>query len=190
MTFADRWLCTKYDALGRRADAFHAITERLERLGRPVTIVETGCVRQEGNWAGDGQSTIVWDQFVQYAGGKAYSVDLDPKAAALAHSLTSDQTTVEANDSIAWLTHMAVFGLTADLLYLDSYDIDWSNPEPSMRHHLAEVTAAAPMLQPGSIVAVDDNQDGVGKGHLVGVYAEDHKWETLCDGYVRAWVVT
>ena len=155
-----------------------------------MTIVETGCVRQEGNWAGDGQSTIVWDQFVQYAGGKAYSVDLDPKAAALAHSLTSDQTTVEANDSIAWLTHMAVFGLTADLLYLDSYDIDWSNPEPSMRHHLAEVTAAAPMLQPGSIVAVDDNQDGVGKGHLVGVYAEDHKWETLCDGYVRAWVVT
>jgi hypothetical protein len=189
MTFADRWLCTKYDALGHRANAFHAITERLEQLGRPVTIVETGCLRQEGNWGGDGQSTIVWDQFVQHIGGKVYSVDLDPKAAALAHSLTSDHTTVECNDSVAWLTHLASFDLEVDFLYLDSYDIDWSNPEPSMQHHLAEVRAATPMLRPGTIVAVDDNQDGVGKGHLVGVHATDNNWLEMCDSYVRAWIV-
>jgi cephalosporin hydroxylase len=190
MTFADHWLCTKYDALNHRADAFHLITERLEAMARPVTIIETGCVRQEGNWAGDGQSTIVWDKFVQHVGGAVHSVDLDPHAAALAHSLTSEQTTVESNDSVAWLLRMAMVGLKTDLLYLDSYDIDWADPEPSMRHHLAEVKVARPMLSPGSIVAVDDNQPEVGKGFLVGEYAEREGWQELYGGYVRVWAVT
>lgn len=190
MTFMDAWLCTRWQDLGKRAEAFNVITERLESLGRPVTIVETGCVRQEGNWGGDGQSTLVWDKFVQHVGGKVYSVDLDAHAAALAHALTSDHTTVEANDSIAWLMHMAPFGLEVDFLYLDSYDIDWANPEPSMEHHLEEVLAAEPMLHPGSIVAVDDNSEDVGKGYLVGKHAERHGWDILCDGYVRAWIVS
>lgn len=189
MTFMDAWLSTKWDDLSRRAEPFHAITEYLESLNCPVTIVETGCLRQEGNWGGDGQSTIVWDRFVQHVGGKVYSVDLDPHAAALAHSVTSEQTTVESNDSVAWLMHMAPLGLVADLLYLDSYDIDWENPNPSMEHHLAELAAAEPMLRPGSVVAVDDNQPGVGKGYLVGENAERYDWEVLHDGYVRAWIV-
>lgn len=189
MTFMDAWLCTKWTDLDQRAKAFHTITGYLEGLERPVVIVETGCLRQEGNWNGDGQSTIVWDQFVQRVGGKVYSVDLDPHAAALAHSLTSNQTTVESNDSVAWLMHMGPVGLDIDFLYLDSYDIDWENPEPSMEHHLEEVLAAEPMLHPGSVVAVDDNLPNVGKGYLVGKHAERHGWEILCDSYVRAWIV-
>ena len=189
MTFIDWWLCTRYTELGVRAEPFYEITRHLESLGRPVTIVETGCVRQSGDWGGDGQSTVVWDKFVQYAGGSVFSVDIDPRAAALAHACTSDRTTVEANDSVAWLLRMSALGMVADLLYLDSYDIDWSDPGPSMRHHEREIRAAAPMLVPGSVVAVDDNKTDTGKGHLVGVYAEAHGWSTLVDGYVRAWLV-
>jgi hypothetical protein len=188
-TFMDHWLCTRYRDLNLRAEAFDAITAQLESLGRPVTIVETGCLRQEGNWAGDGQSTLVWDKFVNYAGGTVLSVDLDPHAAALANSLTSDLTRVESNDSVAWLLHSAAVGLQVDFLYLDSYDIDWANPEPSMKHHEKELVAARPMLRPGTIVAVDDNTPTAGKGYLVGVTAEREGWHVLADGYVRAWIV-
>ena len=188
-TFMDRWLCTRIYDLDARADAFAAITSHLEQLGRPVTIVETGCLRQENNWGGDGQSTIVWDQFVQHVGGRVYSVDLDPKAAALANSLTSDQTRVEANDSVAYLTHLATLGLQVDFLYLDSFDIDWDDPEPSMKHHEKELVVARPMLRSGAIIAVDDNKPNAGKGHLVGVVAEREEWDVLVDGYVRAWIV-
>lgn len=189
-TFMDRWLCTRISDLQQRGPAFDAITQHLEALGRDVTIVETGCLRQEGNWAGDGQSTLVWDAFVNYQGGRVYSVDLDVKAAALANSLTSDLTTVEANDSVAYLMHLATIGLTADLLYLDSFDIDWANPDPSMQHHERELDAAWPMLQPGSIVGVDDNLPRVGKGYLVGQVAERKGWTELHSGYIRAWIVT
>lgn len=188
-TFMDRWLCTKYADLDARAEPFALITGHLESLGRPVTIVETGCLRQEHNWAGDGQSTLVWDAFVNHVGGKVYSVDLDPKAAALANSLTSDLTRVESNDSVAYLTHLSTIGVQADFLYLDSFDIDWDDPEPSMKHHERELIAARPMLKPGSIVAVDDNKPHTGKGHLVGVIAEREEWDVLVDGYVRAWIV-
>ena len=189
-TFLDRWLCTRYADLNARADAFDKITKHLETWGRDVVIVETGCLRQEGNWAGDGQSTLVWDAFVNYQGGTVYSVDLDVRAAALANSLTSDRTRVEANDSVAYLLRLATLGVGADLLYLDSYDIDWANPEPSMQHHEQELEAAWPMLHPGSIVAVDDNRPGVGKGYLVGLVAERKGWTVLADDYVRAWIVT
>ena len=189
-TFMDRWLCTRYRDLAARGDAFATITAELESLGRDVTIVETGCLRQEGNWAGAVQPTLAWDAVVNYQGGRVYSVDLDVKAAALANSLTSDRTSVEANDSVAYLLHLATLGITVDLLYLDSYDIDWANPEPSMRHHEAELDAAWPMLAPGSIVAVDDNRGDVGKGGLVAVVAERKGWTVLTNDYVRSWIVT
>lgn len=189
-TFLDRWLCTRYKELGARANAFDQITAHLETLGRDVVIVETGCLRQQANWGGDGQSTLVWDAFVNYAGGKVYSVDLDVKAAALANSLTSTRTTVDANDSVAWLLRLATIGLAVDFLYLDSYDIDWGDPQPSMQHHQKELAAALPMLAPGAVVAVDDNRPDAGKGHLVGLYAEREGWRVLVDEYVRAWIVT
>ena len=185
----EQWIATKRDRLAGRADAFEAITSRLVSLGREITIVETGCARLEGNWAGDGQSTLVWDALVNDTGGIVLSVDIDPKAVSLANSLTSDLTRVECNDSVQWLMHMAVCGLSVDFLYLDSYDIDWANPRPSMEHHERELDAAWPMLQPGTIVAVDDNQPNVGKGYLVGLIAERNNWETVADGYVRAWSV-
>jgi hypothetical protein len=189
-TFMDRWLCTRYRDLDRRGPAFDNITAHLETLGRDVIIVETGCLREEGNWGGDGQSTLVWDAFVNYQGGQVFSVDLDVKAAALANSLTSDKTRVEANDSLAYLLHLATLGLSVDLLYLDSYDIDWSQPEPSMQHHVKELDAAWPMLKPGTVVAVDDNLPKVGKGYLVAQVAKREGWTVLAEGYVLAWIVT
>lgn len=48
-----------------------------------------------------------------------------------------------------------------DVLYLDSYDVDWTNPSGSMEHHLQELKAAWPLLARRSIVAFDDTPSGV-----------------------------
>lgn len=188
--FKDVWLAQHRGKLGARAIAFDAITDHLESLGRDVTVVETGCMRQEGNWSGDGQSTLVWDALVNMVGGQVWSVDIDRAAVELAQRSTSDKTIVKCMDSVAFLTFMAeASGIVADLLYLDSFDIDWNNPAPSQEHHERELEAALPMLRIGSIVAVDDNTDFTGKGYLVGRYADAHGWLTLVDTYVRAWIV-
>lgn len=182
----DLWLNTKYKDLSKRADAFDTLTLSLESLNRPVTIVETGCSRQEYNWEGDGNSTVIWDKFVNYFGGVVYSVDIDPVATQYARSLVSQKTKVITSDSIEWLK---TFNTKIDLLYLDSYDIDWNNPEPSMKHHEQELLASLHMLSKDSIVAVDDNLENVGKGYLVEKIAKEKEWTFLINQYIKAWIV-
>src|SRR4029077_17609975 len=69
--------------LGNRKTTFTKIFEYLDAFKRPVIIVETGCARnmhdtEEKNWRADGQSTILFDHYVQANGGRVYSVDIDP----------------------------------------------------------------------------------------------------------------
>ena len=49
----------KVNRRAKRAVTFRAVYERLlARKPRDITVVETGCLRSAGNWAGDGQSTL------------------------------------------------------------------------------------------------------------------------------------
>ena len=49
--------------LDKRSQSFASMFEYLDRLERPVGIVETGCTRQPGNWIGDGNSTVLFDRY-------------------------------------------------------------------------------------------------------------------------------
>lgn len=185
------WLDERLLRLGRRAAAFSALWDALTALQRPVVIVETGATREVDNWEGDGQSTRVWDALVTAVGGEVWTCDLDPEAVKVTRSLVSARVNVQESDSLLWLPHIVTyvkktFG-QVDLLYLDSFDIDWANPRPSMDHHRKELDLAMPMLGPGSIVAVDDNIDGVGKGMGVGFELLRRRWQPMLQTYIRAW---
>ena len=74
--------------LAHRTEGFRKVFDHLDRFDRPVGIVETGCVRQQDNWAGDGQSTILFDRYAElHPRSAVFSVDRDPEAAALCRSL-------------------------------------------------------------------------------------------------------
>jgi hypothetical protein len=77
--------------LMHRADTFRRIFDYLDRLNRPIGIVETGCVRTKDNWLGDGQSTLLFDHYAKnHAGSLVLSVDIDATATALCKSMVSD----------------------------------------------------------------------------------------------------
>ncbi len=181
--------------LGARAETFRAIFGALlERRSSDVRIVETGTLRNPGSWD-DGQSTFMFDQLVAACGGLFWSVDISVDAAAAARQVCSPRTQLVVNDSIAFLRtlHKTAPDLRLDLLYLDSYDIDFDNPGPSARHHLHELEAALPMLAPGSLVCLDDTfatADGVtGKGSLVDGRMRELGAEQLFSDYQTAWVM-
>jgi hypothetical protein len=120
-------------ALARRSETFALVFEYLDRLDRPVGIIETGCVRQLGNWGGDGGSTLLFDKYAQtHPGSAVQSVDIDPKATQLCRSLVSDRVTVHTADSVSFLGTLADTvqpdSQVLDLLYLDSFDLDKANP--------------------------------------------------------------
>ena len=167
--------------LGKRHEAFHYLYETLPEA---CLIVETGSVREFGNWEGDGQSTIVWDTIAADRQGAVITIDIDPTGAQLVASLGLSHTIAMTSDSLVALPTLTE---QVDLLYLDSFDVDFELPQPAAEHHLKELNAALHLLRSGSIVAVDDNKETGGKGDEVATYFAAHNVPEIITGYVRAW---
>ena len=171
----------EWDRLGQRADAFRTLGELLPE---GFLLVETGTIRKIDNWEGDGQSTIAWSTFAATKSGTVVTIDIDPVGADLVARLELPHVIAHTGDSLRVLPTLTG---VVDLLYLDSFDVNFSDPEPAAAHHLAELDAAWHLLASGSVVAVDDNLDGVGKGTKVADRLLAEGATEIVSGYVRAW---
>jgi hypothetical protein len=198
--------------LARRADSFGKVFSYLDRLDRPVVIVETGCVRRKEAWEADGQSTILFDKYAKFhPGSLLLSVDIDPAATAVCRSLVRPEVQIHTGDSVAFLKTLVDArppqAKPIDLLYLDSFDVDLHNPLPSANHALKELLMAAPLLSHEALVVVDDsplsllgtaNPDGSitlvdtprtgGKGRLISEYATQTGAKLYFADYQCAWL--
>ena len=183
--------------LEKRAAGFEVLFAALEQLPGPLLILETGTLRQPGNWEGDGQSSYMFDVFIQAEqarrrGGTFFSIDLGLESIAAARQVCSGITNLVCNDSVLALHSLASVmpGQQASLLYLDSFDLDIADPMPSATHHMMEVAAASSLLGGGSLVAVDDylidGQVG-GKGLLVDLYMNSINAAVIHSGYQKIW---
>ena len=149
------------------------------------TLVETGTARSGvSGCEGDGCSTIVWDLWAALHQAHFYSVDSDAQALETASAGLQTQgsaSTFVHADSVAFLHD---FGRPIDFLYLDSYDFDPNDPDPSQQHHLNEIIAAYPWLHEKSIVMLDDCALPFGgKGKLAIAFLEEKGWKILQSGY-------
>ena len=149
--------------LALREVSFRKIFQYLDTLADPITIVETGCARLADNWAGDGQSTVLFDRYVcsRAAGALVHTIDLSPAATTACEALVGDNVLIYTGDSVAVLPGVAKQltneGRKIDLLYLDSYDLDWQNPTPSSVHHLKELVSIIRAINSTTLVVVDDS---------------------------------
>jgi glycosyltransferase involved in cell wall biosynthesis len=201
--------------IGVRANTFRQIFEYLEsRQKSSYTIVETGCARVKDNWAGDGQSTVMFDHFVNHYDGRVFSVDINRESCESLQTRVTPKTQIACSDSVPFLWKLSQQGdLDIDLLYLDSYDVDWQNPHPSCLHHMKELCAIMPLLKPGTLVVVDDSvkaigvlpnppkEDGtmgftpikdlgvMGKGTYVDNFFRNIGCQRVIDGYQSGWIM-
>ncbi len=189
--FAEAFAAHYAPRLAERAEGFAALFATLAGQPGPPLILETGTLRLAGNWAGDGQSTFLFDHFVRDRAGVLISIDVNLDSLETARAVCSGRTQLLCNDSVMALATLA--GLIArpvSLLYLDSFDLDVANPGPSAAHHAMELAAAAKLLGPGSLVAVDDYAvKGLvgGKGAIVDRYMAATDAEVLYSGYQKIW---
>ena len=177
-----------HEGLYCRADGFNMIFAYLESLQHPeYHIIETGTIRKPNNWK-DGNSGFLFAELTKMHGGLVKSVDINQKAVDTANNfVNSKHYTAYCSDSVAWLKQQTDLD-QIDLFYLDSYDVEWSDDEPSATHHLNEFLVIEPFLNSGKIVAVDDNSfltsgKRTGKGRKIFEYLEKKSVLPMYDEY-------
>lgn len=155
-----RWFEEVLPKLEKRAVSIKKIIDYLETLSTPIFILETGCLRKIDSFAGDGQSTLIFDNYIQYRGkgSKIFSVDINELNVRACKNTVSENVHVEWSDSIKFISNFnkLIKDNKLSLLYLDSFDVNWDYPLESSAHHLKELTAAIPYISEETLVVVDD----------------------------------
>jgi len=130
--------------------------------GKPAVILETG----SSAWGTN--SSMLMDAYVNSFGGAFHSVDtrLEPMFS-LRQTCTS-RSQFHCDDSVAFLKKFlatppqAPSGRHFDLIYLDSWDVNWRDLLPSALHGLHEFLSILPALKPGTLMLVDDTPKDAG----------------------------
>lgn len=188
--------------LGHRQSGFDFIFNYLKDIKDPL-IVETGCARKMDNYGGDGQSSLLFDKYINQYGGEFHTVDISPESTSYCEGqMTCDKSHVYTEDSIAQLKHLNYLfqerNTKIDFLYLDSFDSPRDNPDvvqQSALHHLYELLTISPSLKNGALIGVDDNwieqRNGqniiAGKGQFVFDYMNKSGRKLVHDGYQLFW---
>jgi len=187
----DVFLKKYYGLLARRRDTFKKMFEYLESLEKEeYLIVETGICRSENSFSGDGMSSLMFDDFINYYGGKFITVDINKENVNFAKTKLSVKSDIINEDSVIALEKISNSNksIGVDLLYLDSFDIDWKNPHISALHHFKELFSAKEMIKDHTLIVIDDNLNNMGKGMYVADYMSNLNKEKYFDEYQIGWI--
>ncbi len=180
--------------IGKRREAFEVMLDHLSNSQYPL-IVETGVSRQENSVDGDFMSTLIWDAAANQYQGTVQCVDINPDNCRFTKNKTSDRTMVYCGDSVKFLAYKEQeydkLSRKIDLLYLDSYDIDFDNWHPSALHHVYELFAIKGALKSGTLICVPGNlilnDMHVGKGTYIAEWMAAIGKEMIYQGYQCIW---
>src|SRR6202035_4675188 len=129
-----------------REKTFRKMFEHLDSFDRPVHMIETGCIEEPDNWAGNGCSTILFDHYIyHHPGSTARSVEIDPEKVKKAKEICP-RVWFHCGDSVEFLGNRDIWDHKIDLLYLDASNHNWMSEVPSQVHHYNELMAAMPKL--------------------------------------------
>src|ERR1700686_2658097 len=118
-----------------REITFRKIFEHLDSFDRPVHIIETGCIEEADNWAGNGCSTTLFSKYIEaHIGSTAVSIEIDRKKVDKARDICRN-VLFYVGDSVEELRQIAKGPHRADLLYLDASNHNWMAEMPSQVHH-------------------------------------------------------
>jgi len=187
------------DHIYNRSGTFYKAFEYLEnkiRLReaaggtRRTHILETGCTREKRCFS-DGNSTVMFDHFVNFYEGSVTSIDINPENCRLCSSITTDKVTVICGDSVKSIYDKIedTEKDPIDLVYLDSFDLDISNPHDSAMHHVKELVALLPLLKGETLILIDDSiTKQLSKGKYVREFFDNIGIEPFFDDYQLAYI--
>lgn len=154
-------------------------------------IVETGCMRQKEDW-GAGCSSLIFSETLAHFPEKGHlaSIDINRDNLKICYNETKHtEKIIPVNeDSVSFLNR---FGDEIGLLYLDSYDIEPSDPynKQCQAHQLKEIQAIYSRLKDDTIILLDDNFfNNGGKTELTKQFLMEKGWACPLDHEQTVWI--
>jgi hypothetical protein len=128
---------------------FKKLFENMQGLKEP-NILETG-IASAGT-----DSTYLFNEYIKKYGGRFWSVDINPNLVNRHKGNMCPGTELICSDSVKFLKEWTEKNSEANVIYLDSYDLDFYNPEQSGKHGLAEYNALKPVIKQNTLLLIDD----------------------------------
>jgi hypothetical protein len=128
---------------------FKKLFDEMKDLKNPI-ILESG-IASAGT-----QSTYLFNEYVKKYGGFFWSVDTNKRLVDMHQGNMCPATTLVCDDSVSFFKNWSKSHEEVNVVYLDSYDLDFYNPFPSGNHGLAEYRALMPVLKKNTLMLIDD----------------------------------
>lgn len=138
-----------------------SVQDHSSRKGLEMALASCGDIRlivETGTSAWGCDSTRLLDRVARMKSAKLFSVDIRPEASHWLKHQLSKQTKLFVQDSIEFFTTTLPRQCpnAIDFAYLDSFDLDYRNPEPSELHCWEEFQYVCRFARIGAIVLIDD----------------------------------
>lgn len=172
----------------RRWAGFSYIAKQLSSYGHSPKILEVGCMRVDGSWEADGQSTRVWDWMCKGGSALCNSFDLSAEHVALAR-LHCRNVNAYVGEGIRMISQNP-YGVADDLdvLFLDGMDFTGPHAYNAWISHIGMLAAAWPRLKPGCLIVLDDCVDNnEGKHVMIKDFFRRMGNEPLIESYMHIW---
>lgn len=128
---------------------FKKLFEEMKGLKNPY-ILESGIASAGTN------STYLFNEYVRKYGGLFWSVDINPALVREHQGNMCPGTQLICDDSVHFFTNWTKTHDLVNVIYLDSYDLDFYNPAPSANHGLAEYKSLMPVIKKDTLMLIDD----------------------------------
>jgi len=118
---------------------------------KDLIILESG-ISSAGTY-----STYLFNEYIKKFGGRFWSVDINKSLVDTHQGNMCPATTLVCNDSVTFFSDWCkTEKLKTDVIYLDSWDLDWYNPHPAAMHGLNEYLSLLPSYKKNTLLLIDD----------------------------------
>uniref|UniRef100_A0A6C0DBE9 Rhamnosyl O-methyltransferase n=1 Tax=viral metagenome TaxID=1070528 RepID=A0A6C0DBE9_9ZZZZ len=148
----------KYEMFSNIGKPMHLNYLTFKELFKQMNNNKNMIILESGIASAGTQSTYLFNEYVRKYGGQFLSVDINQQLVDAHRGNMCPSTTLICDDSINFFKNWVKQNPNKkiDVCYLDSYDLDFYNPQPSAMHGLNEYLALLPAFKNNSLLLIDD----------------------------------
>jgi len=145
-----------YEQFSNKGTSKHINYLTFKELFKNMNGIKNPMILESGIASAGTQSTYLFNEYVRKYGGFFWSVDINKSLVQQHRGNMCPATRLICDDSVNFFSNWAKNNNKADIIYLDSYDLDFYNPKPSAEHGLKEFRALLPVCKKDTLMLIDD----------------------------------